>query len=183
MYHASMTTPMTPKDENGLRNLVRDLRRRGTPYMEIQEKFGISAERAEQMMTDYFRERGNGASLEEMRFLQLERFEMMIGPMMDRIEMGDVKAAEALIKALSGINETIGLVKEQQSIEITIINQQQGEAVFKMIDHVVSGLLAAVQGLITDQNVLAEVEDVWDEQVPALMASAREQIVDAEVVQ
>lgn len=177
-----MTTAITPTDENGLRNLIRDLVRRGKSYLDIEQAFGIPAARSEQIMRDYYKERGNGANIEEMRFLQLERFEMMIGPMMDRVEMGDVKAAEALIKLLSGINETIGLVKEQKSIEITIINQQQGEAVFRMIDFVGRELLKVVQAVVTDQNQLGEIEERWDLVQADSMGRAREQIVDAEVI-
>lgn len=172
----------TPSDENGILRAVRDQVRRGTSYFDIERLFGIPAARAEQMMSDYYKERAKGGNLEEARFLQLERFEMMIGPMMDRVEMGDVKAADALTKILGQINETLGLVKEQKSIEITIINQQQGEAVFKMIDYVLTEQLKIIQSLVTDQQVLGEIEDRWDENAPVVMGRAREQIIDAEVI-
>lgn len=171
-----------PVDDNGIFRIVRDQRRRGVDYLEIERLFGIPAAQAEKMMSDYYSSKAKGGNLEEARYLQLERFEAMIGPMMDRVEMGDVKAAEALIKLLTGINDTLGLVKEQKSIEITIINQQQGDAVFRMIDHVVSGILNAVQQIVTDQTILGEIEEAFDERTPELMASAREQIVDAQVV-
>lgn len=173
---------MTADEKNGMLRLVRDQRRRGTSYFDIERLFSIPAAQAEQMMSDYYREQAKGGNLEEQRYLQLERFEMMIGPLMDRVELGDVKASEALIKTLAAINETLGLVKEQKTLEITIINQQQGDAVFKMIDYVLRGQLALIQKLIPDQSILGEIEDAWDGNVPALMAKAREEIVDAEVL-
>lgn len=169
-------------DDNGLLKLVRDQRRRGVSYLDIERMFSIPAAQAEKLMSDYYSEQARGGNLEEARFLQLERFEAMIGPLMDRVEMGDVKASEALIKLLSGINDTLGLVKEQKSIEITVINQQQGEAVFKMIDFVLTEQLKIIQSLISDQEILAEIEDRWDENAPLALGKARDQIVDAEVI-
>jgi hypothetical protein len=176
-----MTNPVP--DENGLLKLVRDQRRRGVSYLDIERLFSIPAAQAEKLMSDYYGEQARGGNLEEARFLQLERFEAMIGPLMDRVEMGDVKASEALIKLLTGINDTLGLVKEQKSIEITVINQQQGEAVFKMITYVLAQQLALIQKVITDQGALGEIEDAWDDVAAQAMGNAREQIVDAQVIE
>ena len=169
-------------DENGLLKLVRDQRRRGVGYLDIERLFGIPAAKAEQIMSDYYRQQANGGNLEEARFLQLERFEAMIGPMMDRVEMGDVKAADALIKLLGGINDTLGLVKDQKKIEITLITQQQGEAVFKMIDFVGRQLLSVIQDVVTDQTILGEIEERWDDKMVESLDQARSQVVDAEVL-
>lgn len=173
---------MTDQEKNGLLRIVRDARRNGKSYFDIEHVWGIPAAQAEAIMSEYLRGRAGSGNIEEMRYLQLERFEGMIQPMMERVELGDVKAAEALVKILGQINETIGVVKEQAKVEITIINQQQGEAVFKMMDHILGGMLALVQSVVKDPEVLGEIEDQWDDRVPALMRGAREKIVDAEVL-
>lgn len=173
---------MTDGDKNGMLQLVRNAARNGKSAYDIGMMYGIPAAQVEAMLDDYFKTRAGGANPEVARYLQLERFEMMIEPLMDQVTVGNIKAAEALVKVLSQINETIGVVKEQAKVEITIINQQQGEAVFKMMDHILRGQLALIQRLVPDPEILGEIEDEWDQNVPVLMASAREQIVDAEVL-
>lgn len=171
-------------DDNGLLQLIRDQRRRGTSYLDIERLFSIPAARAEQIMSDYFARQESARNQDEMRILQMERLEAILGPMMDRIEVGDVKAAEVLIKAVSSLNELLGLNLEQKKIEITLITEQQGDAVYRLVDAVIRSMLGLVQEVITDQAVLGEIEERWDQRALEAFSTAkkREDVVDAEVL-
>lgn len=151
--------------QDGLFQIVHQARAKGKSYLEIERLYKIPAPRAETMMRDYYKDRNASIDPNEQRLLALDRLEMLIEPLMDMAQLGNIKSAEVLIKNLEAINSLLGLNLEVTKQEITIINHQQTTVIVEVVGSVADTLLRHVQSQVKDDKVLALVEDTWDEVV------------------
>lgn len=169
-------------DENGLLQIVKRARIEGKSYMEIERAYGISAPRAEAMIKAYYRNMAVQIDPNEQRLLMLERFEALIGPLMDMAQLGNIKSAEVLIKNLEAINSLLGLNLEATKVEITVVTQKQTTVIVDMVGSVTKDLLALVQERVSDQKELALIEDEWDAKVANSFQRTAEEVIDAELI-
>lgn len=162
--------------------IVKAARVKGKSYMDIERLYGISAPRAEAIVKAYYRSRAAAIDPNEERMLMLERLEMLIEPLMDMAQLGNVKSAEALTKTLDSINTLLGLNLEQTKIEITVVTQRQTTVIYEIVDEVSKALLTHAQSTITNQKQLALVEDTWDEIVADAYQQKAAVLTDTELI-
>lgn len=170
------------QDDNGLLQIVKAARIKGKSYMEIERLYGITAPRAEALMREHYRSRAASIDPAEERMLQMERMEMLIEPLMDMARLGNIKSAEVLIKNLEALNTLLGLNLEQTKVEVTVINQKQTLVIVDLVDGVAGGLLKYVQEKVTDQKLLAQIEDGWDETVSDSYGTKSSELIDKELI-
>lgn len=169
-------------EDNALLAIVKEARRNGKDYIEIERLFDIPAPRAEAMMKEYYSNKAASIDPTEYRMLQLERLEGLIDVMYQMALLGNIKSAEVLLKNLEQINVLLGLNLEQTKIEIKIVTEQQSEVVYQIVSRVLGDMLGHVQSNLTDQKALAAVEDSWEEKVDQSYARHVEEIIEAELV-
>jgi len=166
---------------DGLLQIVHAARTKGKSYMEIERLYKIPAPRAERLMKDYFASRAAEIDPNEQRLLMLDRFEILIEPLMDMARLGNIKSAEVLIKNLEAINTLLGLNLEQTKQEITIINQQQTTVIVDVVGAVTNQLMSLVQANVQDNLALAKIEDKWDQVVADSYKIEATKIIDTEM--
>lgn len=167
-------------EQNGTLQIVRQAILKGKSYIDIERLYNIPAVRAEQLITDYFAEKAKSQDQSIQRMIAMERLEMMIEPLMDQALLGNVKAAETLVKQLSTLNELLGLNLQEERVRVEIITDQQGQVIFEMMN-AMSGMLlnwvtANLEGIKQPevQNALALIEDRWDSKFHESLQEARQ---------
>ena len=168
-------------EDNALLAIVKSARVLGKDYVEIERLYGISAPRAEALIKAHYA--NVRIDPNEYRMLQMDRLEGLIDVLMSMAQMGNIKSAEVLLKALEQINVLLGLNLEQTKIEIRVVTEQQSNVVYEIVAEVTKNILGLVQRTVTDQKQLAAIEEVWDAEVDTSFGDSAERIIAAVVVE
>lgn len=169
-------------DDNALLAIIKEARRNGKDYLEIERLYGIPSSRAEAMLQSYYKDRASKIDPVEQRMLQLDRLEGLIDILYSMALMGNVKSAETLGKLLEQISSLLGLNLEQTKIEMKIVTEQQSRVVFEITEGTTDALLRLVQELVKDQKVLGAIEERWDATASDAYSGKVEEIIVAELV-
>lgn len=174
--------------ENGILQIVREARIAGKSYYDIERLYKIPAPQAEAVMKAHYKSLG-AIDPNEYRFLQMERLELLIGPLTQMVSMGNSKAAGDLSKILEQISELLGLNLQTAKVEVRVIQDAQIELLFKIINIMLKSMLDFVNEMADQylsekdrETFLAYLEDGWDERAALSFESSKRDVMTKAVV-
>lgn len=175
-------------ENNGILQVVRDARIAGKSYYDIERLYKIPAPQAEAAMKEHYKSLG-AIDPNEYRFLQMERLELLIGPLTNMVTMGNSKAAGDLSKILEQISELLGLNLQAQKVEVRVVQDAQIEILWKVVDYMLRAMLSFITEMAEQylpekerEIFLAYVEEGWDDKVASSFSVANKNVLKKEVV-
>jgi len=177
-----MTMLPANNQDNALLGIIKAARIQGKDFLQIEQMYKIPAPQAEAILKEYYAGRAAALDPNEQRMLQLDRLEGLIDVFQQMATMGNIKSGEVLLKALDQISLLIGLNQQATKTEIRIVTEEQSEIVFHLVRATLNGILRdyITPLLEKHQEVLALVEDQWDDITATHWSQAVHEIVEAE---
>lgn len=161
-------------ETSGLAELVMDERRKGKSYSEIEQKHGVPALEARQMVREVI----ENTSIDdewEMRGIAMLRLEKVIEYMWTGVENGSFKHAETIIKSIETVSNLLALNKQVMQEQKSSITDEHAA----MIYDVVRENNRQIYSFITEQLRPNKRQTAALESWPQVVADASTQAIEA----
>lgn len=167
---------------DSLAQVMVDYAAQGMTLAQIAARVGMDIEAVHERMTNYLENQATSMSVVQMRMLQLNRLERIIGALWEQVMAGDLltqgRNVKNLIDTVREITELMDLKKDRLRDEQVRLTQAQTQLVTRSIDMMglamlekVLDLLPRVQELSVEEARI-ELESMWSTAFPAMAADA-----------
>lgn len=171
---------MTQHDS--LARIMVDHAAQGMTLAQIAAHVGMDVEAVHERMNAYLEDQATSMSVVQMRMLQLNRLERIIGALWDQVMAGDLltqgRNVKNLIETVREITELMDLKKDRLRDEQVRLTQAQTQLLTKSIEMMnmvmlekVLDLLPRLQELPVEEAKI-EMEAMWNTTFPATAADA-----------
>ena len=164
-------------NSSNLVDLIIADRVKGISYREIEQKHGIPALDAREMV----REAITSTAMEdewEMRGIAMLRIERVIEHLWTGVERGEFKHAEAMIKAIEQLSNLLALNKQVMEEQRAAITEEQAAVVYAILKENNRQILQFIQNQLKPNKRQTEVLQEW----PAVVADASLVAIEATIV-
>lgn len=160
---------------DSLAQVMVDYAAQGMTLAQIAARVGMDVEAVHERMTSYLENQATSMSIVQMRMLQLNRLERIIGALWQQVMDGDLltqgRNVKNMIDTIREITELMDLKKDRLRDEQVRLTQAQTQLVTTAIDAVRIGMLEKVVELLPEESRDA-VEQMWHSAFPAMAADA-----------
>lgn len=160
---------------DSLGQVMVDYAARGMTLAQISAKVGMDVEAVHERMTAFLENQATSMSVVQMRMLQLNRLERIIGALWEQVMAGDLmtqgRNVKNMIDTIREISELMDLKKDRLRDEQVRLTQAQVQLVTASIEAIRVGMLEKIVDLLPEESREA-VEQVWNTAFPALAADA-----------
>lgn len=152
-----------------------DYAAQGMTLAQIAARTGMDIEAVHERMNAYLENQATSMSLVQMRMLQLNRLERIIGFLWEQAASGDLltqgRNMKNLIETIREITELMDLKKDRLRDEQIRLTQAQTQLITTAIEAIQVGMLEKVVDMLPEETREA-VEQMWGEVFPAMAADA-----------
>jgi hypothetical protein len=152
-----------------------DYAAQGMTLAQIAARVGMDIEVVHERMTAYLENQATSMSVVQMRMLQLNRLERVIGALWDQVMAGDLltqgRNVKNMIETIREITELMDLKKDRLRDEQVRLTQAQTQLVTASIEAIRVGMLEKIIDLLPEESREA-VEYMWNTSFPAMAADA-----------
>lgn len=160
---------------DSLAQVMVDYAAQGMTLAQIAARVGMDIEAVHERMNAYLESQATSMSVVQMRMLQLNRLERVLGALWQQVMDGDLltqgRNAKNMIETIREITELMDLKKDRLRDEQVRLTQAQTQLVTTAIEAIRVGMLEKVIELIPDEAREA-VEQMWTQAFPAMAADA-----------
>lgn len=147
----------------------------GKTLAQIAASTGMEIEAVHERMTSYLESQATSMSVTQMRMLQLNRLERIIGALWDQVMAGDLatqgRNVKNMIETIREITELMDLKKDRLRDEQVRLTQAQTQLVTASIDVIRVNMLEKIVGVLPEES-REIVEQAWNQSFPAIAADA-----------
>lgn len=160
---------------DSLAQVMVDYAAQGMTLAQIAARTGMDIEAVHERMNAYLENQATSMSLVQMRMLQLNRLERIIGFLWEQAASGDLltqgRNMKNLIETIREITELMDLKKDRLRDEQIRLTQAQTQLITTAIEAIQVGMLEKVVDMLPEESREA-VEQMWGEVFPAMAADA-----------
>lgn len=160
---------------DSLAQVMVDYAAQGMTLAQIAARTGMEIEHVHERMTAYLENQATSMSIVQMRMLQLNRLERIIGALWEQVMAGDLltqgRNAKNLIETVREITELMDLKKDRLRDEQIRLTQAQTQLVTAAIEAIQVGMLEKIVDLLPEESREA-VEHMWNSVFPEMAANA-----------
>jgi hypothetical protein len=160
---------------DSLAQVMVDYAAQGMTLAQIAARVGMDIEVVHERMTAYLENQATSMSVVQMRMLQLNRLERVIGALWDQVMAGDLltqgRNVKHMIETIREITELMDLKKDRLRDEQVRLTQAQTQLVTASIEAIRVGMLEKIIDLLPEESREA-VEYMWNTSFPAMAADA-----------
>jgi hypothetical protein len=160
---------------DSLAQVMVDYAAQGMTLAQIAARVGMDIEVVHERMTAYLENQATSMSVVQMRMLQLNRLERVIGALWDQVMAGDLltqgRNVKNMIETIREITELMDLKKDRLRDEQVRLTQAQTQLVTASIEAIRVGMLEKIVDLLPEESREA-VEYMWNTSFPAMAADA-----------
>lgn len=160
---------------DSLAQVMVDYAAQGMTLAQIAARVGMDIEHVHERMTAYLENQATSMSVVQMRMLQLNRLERVIGALWEQVMAGDLmtqgRNVKNMIDTIREITELMDLKKDRLRDEQVRLTQAQTQLVTASIDVLRTGMLEKVVEMLPEEARIA-VEEMWNSTFPAMAADA-----------
>lgn len=160
---------------DSLAQVMVDYAAQGMTLAQIAARTGMEIEHVHERMTAYLENQATSMSIVQMRMLQLNRLERIIGALWEQVMAGDLltqgRNAKNLIETVREITELMDLKKDRLRDEQIRLTQAQTQLVTAAIEAIQVGMLEKIIDLLPEESREA-VEHMWNSAFPEMAANA-----------
>lgn len=160
---------------DSLAQVMVDYAAQGMTLAQISARVGMDIEAVHERMTAYLENQATSMSVVQMRMLQLNRLERVIGALWEQVMSGDLltqgRNVKNMIETIREITELMDLKKDRLRDEQVRLTQAQTQLVTASIEAIRLGMLEKVIEIIPEEAREA-VEHMWNTAFPAMAADA-----------
>ena len=160
---------------DSLAQVMVDYAAQGMTLAQISARVGMDIEHVHERMTAYLENQATSMSVVQMRMLQLNRLERVIGALWEQVMAGDLmtqgRNVKNMIDTIREITELMDLKKDRLRDEQVRLTQAQTQLVTASIDVLRTGMLERVVELLPEEARIA-MEEMWNSTFPAMAADA-----------
>lgn len=160
---------------DSLAQVMVDYAAQGMTLAQIAARVGMDIEHVHERMTAYLENQATSMSVVQMRMLQLNRLERVIGALWEQVMAGDLmtqgRNVKNMIDTIREITELMDLKKDRLRDEQVRLTQAQTQLVTASIDVLRTGMLERVLEMLPEEARIA-VEEMWNTTFPAMAADA-----------
>lgn len=167
--------------DDALAQLLVDDKIRGKSYLEISQKHGIAVDEVISILRDVYASTQIKDPNEYRALLQL-RLEKIIDKLWDGLEQGSFKHGEAVIKAVTQLQELHDLNEKTIVHEINIISDAETAKIFEVLKKYSNGIYNHVASLPLTTEAKGALA-AWPEWTAEVATDAVEEVIYAEVVE
>lgn len=164
---------MTQHDS--LAQVMVDYAAQGMTLAQISARVGMDIEAVHERMTSYLENQATSMSIVQMRMLQLNRLERIIGALWQQVMDGDLmtqgRNVKNMIETIREITELMDLKKDRLRDEQVRLTQAQTQLVTASIEALQVGMLERIVDILPEESREA-VEQMWNTSFPAMAADA-----------
>lgn len=176
-----MGTELTKEEQRGLQNLLLDDMIQGLSYVKMEKKHGIPAIECFQIVRDALASSPVHSQVEQRQIASL-RLQRVIEGLWDKVDQGEFKHAEAIIKAVHEMTELNDLIQKTVTHELYVIEDAQATKVLAMMEVAFTQMREKIATLPLNQKAQKELEH-WEEWAAEATTNAVTEVVYAEVVE
>ncbi len=152
-----------------------DCAAQGMTLAQISARVGVDIENVHERMTGYLENQATSMSVVQMRMLQLNRLERVIGALWDQVMMGDLltqgRNVKNMVETIREITELMDLKKDRLRDEQVRLTQAQTQLVTASIEAIRLGMLEKITVMLPEE-LRESVEHMWNTSFPAMAADA-----------
>lgn len=160
---------------DSLAQVMVDYAAQGKTLAQISAATGMEIEAVHERMTSFLENQATSMSVTQMRMLQLNRLERIIGALWEQVMAGDLltqgRNIKNVIDTIREITELMDLKKDRLRDEQVRLTQAQTQLVTTAIEAIQLNMLAKVVDIIPEESREA-VEHMWNTSFPAMAADA-----------
>lgn len=160
---------------DSLAQVMVDYAAQGMTLAQIAARTGMEIEHVHERMTAYLENQATSMSIVQMRMLQLNRLERIIGALWDQVMAGDLltqgRNVKNMIETIREITELMDLKKDRLRDEQIRLTQAQTQLVTAAIEAIQVGMLEKIIDLLPEESREA-VEHMWNSSFPEMAANA-----------
>lgn len=161
--------------QDSLAQVMTDYAAQGMTLAQISARVGMDVEVVHERMTSYLENQATSMSVVQMRMLQLNRLERVIGALWQQVMDGDLltqgRNVKNMIDTIREITELMDLKKDRLRDEQVRLTQAQTQLVTASIEAVRIGMLEKIVDILPEESREA-VEMMWNTSFPAMAADA-----------
>lgn len=160
-------------NESNLTDLIIRERVKGLSYYQIEQKHGVPALEAREMVYEVL----NSEQMDdewEKRGIAMLRIEKVIENLWDGIEQGSFKHAEALFKGIEQLSQLLALNKQVMEEQKSTITDEQAELVYMVVTENNKQMLAYINEKLNPNQEQLEILEAW----PQVSAESATQAVE-----
>lgn len=147
----------------------------GMTLAQIAARTGMEIEAVHERMTSYLENQATSMSVTQMRMLQLNRLERIIGALWEQVMAGDLatqgRNVKNMIETIREITELMDLKKDRLRDEQVRLTQAQTQLVTASIDVIRINMLEKITSILPEES-RELVEQAWNQSFPAVAADA-----------
>lgn len=147
----------------------------GKTLAQIAASTGMEIEAVHERMTSYLENQATSMSVTQMRMLQLNRLERIIGALWEQVMAGDLltqgRNVKNMIETIREITELMDLKKDRLRDEQVRLTQAQTQLVTASIDVIRVNMLEKIVSILPEET-RELVEQAWNQSFPAIAADA-----------
>lgn len=160
---------------DSLAQVMVDYAAQGMTLAQISARVGMDIEHVHERMNSYLENQATSMSVTQMRMLQLNRLERVIGALWDQVMAGDLltqgRNVKNMIETIREITELMDLKKDRLRDEQVRLTQAQTQLVTSSIEAIRIGMLEKIVDLLPEE-ARESVEHMWNTSFPAMAADA-----------
>ncbi|MCP9209512.1 hypothetical protein [Streptomyces cucumeris] len=160
---------------DSLAQVMVDYAAQGMTLAQISARVGMDVEVVHERMTSYLENQATSMSVVQMRMLQLNRLERVIGALWQQVMDGDLltqgRNVKNMIDTIREITELMDLKKDRLRDEQVRLTQAQTQLVTASIEALRVGMLERLVEVLPEESRDA-VEMMWNSSFPAMAADA-----------
>lgn len=164
-----------------LTKMLLDDRVNGLSYLEIEDRHGIPAVEARQMVMEALADVVSKDPLEQRGIITLQ-IEKVIRYLTEGLEAGSFKHGEAIIKATERLSELHDLNQQTIKHEVTVMTDENAQLIFEVLKQNNNALRERVRQLELSEANLLQL-DAWPEWEAEAATEAVTNVIYAEVVE
>lgn len=164
-----------------LTKMLLDDRVNGLSYLEIEDRHGIPAVEARQMVMEALADVVSKDPLEQRGIITLQ-IEKVIRYLTEGLEAGSFKHGEAIIKATERLSELHDLNQQTIKHEVTVMTDENAQLIFEVLKQNNNALRERVRQLELSESNLLQL-DAWPEWEAEAATEAVTNVIYAEVVE
>ena len=161
--------------QDSLAQVMTDYAAQGMTLAQISARVGMDVEVVHERMTSYLENQATSMSVVQMRMLQLNRLERVIGALWQQVMDGDLltqgRNVKNMIDTIREITELMDLKKDRLRDEQVRLTQAQTQLVTASIEAIRIGMLEKIVDVLPEESREA-VEMMWNTSFPAMAADA-----------
>lgn len=147
----------------------------GKTLAQIAASTGMEIEAVHERMTSFLESQATSMSVTQMRMLQLNRLERIIGALWEQVMAGDLltqgRNVKNMIETIREITELMDLKKDRLRDEQVRLTQAQTQLVTASIDVIRINMLEKITSILPEES-RELVEQAWNQSFPAIAADA-----------